>query len=245
LARHQNQNGARGMLLALDTAARPTDLDVDKVGSKGGVVEGEVPVPGAAALVVVAHHPHQPLHIGLDDGAAVNLRSKLVLVVAVAPALRPQLDLKCNGQSESAAATVPAKHRLCAAIVTSPPYIVLVLGHNRVLPHLLLQGGVKGLTHQAPISPLDYRYQQLCMALTSPALTSTSTPSSSSPVRATMINLRPASDSQTAKHARNRKHVSNQATWEYSARRAQQVSIQRTTPMVRLYVPLPVGVSAL
>ena len=37
--------------------------DVDEVGGEGCVVVGEVPLPGGAALVVVAQHPAQAQHV--------------------------------------------------------------------------------------------------------------------------------------------------------------------------------------
>lgn len=71
---------------------------VDEIAGEGRVVEGEVPGPAGAALVVVEHHPAQPLYVGLEQTVTAAspldvLQLALVAVVAVFPAIFPQSNL--------------------------------------------------------------------------------------------------------------------------------------------------------
>lgn len=61
-------------------------------------MEREVPRPARAALVVVEHHPAEPLHVRLEEPLPPSapldvLELALVVVVAVLPPVLPQPNL--------------------------------------------------------------------------------------------------------------------------------------------------------
>jgi hypothetical protein len=103
----------------LEGRERPGEVEVGRlvglnglgeVGGERRVVVGIEPFPGGAAVVVVSHHPLQPLHVGggnVAPAGGVHAR-ELGRVVALLPPREAKAELKglggvgCQGEEEEA-----------------------------------------------------------------------------------------------------------------------------------------------
>lgn len=84
----------------------PIPVAIDEIAREGSVMEREIPRPAGTPLIVVEHHPAQPLYVGLKQllSAAPVLdvfQLTLVRIVPVFPTVLPQPHLLQRSENET------------------------------------------------------------------------------------------------------------------------------------------------